>query len=151
MTHPRRLRLAVPLLSLLLAGAATLAAAQSQNWFKAGDTLSDDSGEVTYVQQTVPADLIGDGLTYVRVTNGSCSDSPSSFIVYETALDPPGTGDNAWYGTLEPVSGSMAKPLNNPGDPNVYLEQDGINSKVTVVMSGLPPNITFSICFTKPM
>jgi hypothetical protein len=149
MTVRRRARLVVPLLALLLTGAATLAAAQTQNWFMAGDTLSDDSGEIAYVQQTVDADLIGDGLTYVRVTNGTCSDSPTAFIVYETALDPPGTGENAWYGTLEPA-GSMARPLNNPGDPNVYLEQDGIQSKVTVVMSGLPPSVTFSICFSKP-
>jgi len=149
MTLPKRaLPLLLAMLVLLLGIAAASAGAQ-QVWFAAGDAFAEDDGEINYIEQLVPADLVAQGLTYIRVTNGPCDADPNTFDVYEANLSIPQSGDDAWYGSLT-STGTQAAPLHHPGDPNVYLVPDGIQSRVTVFIDGVRPSVTFTVCFRKP-
>jgi hypothetical protein len=107
---------------------------------------SDGNGSWRFTR-VVPDDLIGLGYTRLRVTSGACADPDDQAMVFEAALQPLETGDGSWGGTLEPVGLPAlllweAAPAS--ADARFLPAPDGVS--VMVVLDGVPPGVTFTVC-----
>jgi hypothetical protein len=143
--------LGAALLLLIIAGEFGAAGAHGQatQWYVGGAGLTDDDGRL-YISEQLQENIIADGLTYVRVTSGSCNASAEDFAVYEASLGPEGQSGSVLVAQLEPI-GRFATPLNEPrGVYNVFLFSRGEYSGFTVAIDGLTPDITFTACFRVP-
>jgi hypothetical protein len=138
---------------LLLAVAAEVSAdgarGQETDWYVGGAGLTGDDGRL-YISEQLEENLIEMGLTYVRVTSGSCDGSPQDYVVYEATLAPEGESGQVLVAQLEPI-GRLAPPLNEPpGLYNVFLFGRGAYSGFTVALTSLTPDVTFTACFRAP-
>jgi len=124
--------------------------ASGAGWYLAGSALTDDAGTFNFPDREVPVKPAEEGLTHLRLTNGPCDGSPSDFYVYEANLTPPAQGERAWSGELAPVGGPATPLRSTPDAPNAYLESTGIASHVRVTAEGLPPDMSFAVCFRNP-
>ena len=115
-------------------------------WYVAGMALTDNAGTLQFPDREVARDLVAATLTYLRITNGPCDGSPSMFDVYEANLVQTSTS-GVWSGDLVPV-GSHAPPFKLV--PDVYLQSNGIMSRIGVVAQGLAPVRSFSVCLRSP-
>ena len=131
---------------------ATAAATPSggNEWYVAASALTDDAGTLSVAEREESENLVEEGLTYLRVTNGPCDGSPSAFSVYEANLTPPADGDRAWSGELAPVAGRATPLASTPAAPDAYLESSGIMSRLRVTVEGLPPDMAFLVCLRRP-
>ena len=133
-------------------GTGTTAAATppGDDWYVAGSALTDDAGTLSFTEREESENLVEEGLTYLRVTNGPCDGSPAEFYVYEGNLAPPADGDRAWSGELAPVAGQATPLASTPNAPDAYLESSGIMSRLRVTAEGLPPDMAFQVCLRRP-
>ena len=137
-------------LAMVVAGlvVASSISAQPTAWYNAGSELVGDDGTWDFSGRIQPVNLVQEGLTYLRVTNGPCNGSADTYAVYEVALMPPPSGETAWFGVLQPI-GTRASPLTgSPTDPNAILIPGAIDtSTVSIELPNQQPNTTLTACF----
>jgi hypothetical protein len=139
------------LLMLIVAGSAYSgnASGQATGWYVGGAGLTGDDGRL-FISEQLDENLIAEGLTYVRVTSGSCGGSAEDYVVYEATLAPESGSSQVYVAQLKPI-GRLATPLDDPsGVYNVFLFGRDEYSGFTVAIDGLTADVTFTVCFRAP-
>lgn len=130
--------------------AASAPAATASPWALLGFAASDDGGAWRF-KQSVGQDLLGAGLTVIRVTSGSCDTSVEQAVVFEAQLGPTQSADGSWGGLLRPV-GTPAQdlPSLDPTSGDVHVVPTPAGTQIDAALDGIPPDTSFTVCLRQP-
>ncbi len=153
--------LAVPLPGLVIATRAPSAAPPLQiasplpvppvhvsGWSVIGKATSSADGSWSF-HQSDSRDLVGTGLTSVRVSSAGCVPQAGQATVFEAHLQDMHSGDGAWGAplTLSPLSQPLPAGSAFSGDIQFVPQAGG--TLIYGSLDGVPPNTTFTLCVSQ--
>lgn len=101
------------------------------------------------IEATVRDNPAASGLTFARVTSGSCTTTSPSALVFETYLSETETGDGSYRGELYPVSTAAEALVEVSGvEGQVVFEpvDDGTHVAAYLQIEGLPYGRNLRLC-----
>lgn len=121
----------------------------ASGWTEVGAAASDDGGAWRF-KQTVGQDLLGAGLTVMRVTSGACATPAEQAVAFEAQLQATEAGDQSWAGQLLPVGAPAQALVLDPTSGDVHFVPMPTGTLVDAALDGVPPDTAFVICVRRP-
>lgn len=100
------------------------------------------------IEVTTRDNPVSSGLTFARVTSGSCTTTADSAIVFETYLSETEAGDGTYQGDLYPVTRAAEAAAKNGMEGQVVYEPAGNNTHIAayVQVDGLTSGRNLRLC-----
>ena len=135
---------------LLLPAAGHAEQEEGYAWYSVGSAPVDDGGAWRF-EVNASEDLLGAGLTLVRVTSAACDATPDQAIVFEARVRLTQAGDRSWEGQLMPTgSVALSLPPIDPTSGDVYLIPMLAGTRVVTGLDGVPPGGRLAVCLRQP-
>jgi len=129
---------------------AVPAAGQTPAWTAVGSAAVDGGGSWRFVVNA-GQDLIGSGMTLIRVTSGDCTSAPSQAIVLEARLQSTQAGNGSWEGRLAPAGGlALSLATLDPNSGDVQLIPSPPGTRIDTGLDGITPGLTLYVCAGQP-
>ena len=122
----------------------------SPAWTRIGSATSDDGGSWRF-SMNVGQDLLGAGLTVIRVTSAPCDTPVDQAFVFEAQLQATQAGDQSWGGQLAPIGiPAESLPVLNLSSGDVHFIPTLPGTLIDTGLDGVPPDTLFAVCLRQP-